>query len=271
MAEQAVITTNWVNIDDGTGEFVNTPQVTQDHTFIKWTDITGQPSENIPTSPNQYNILLQAETVDMDAIAADTRYQIMPGTRQPVEGPVSSQAGAIPQQTEFDTLRAELLQNLDDVDEPAWTVEDLDTAIGTTPNDRTNLVITEAITNYTKRRRKRDQEVVTMVAAQQDPPNDTQIGYRRNGTGTLTPNEFGGNQIQQLWTNGIHVTANLRDPITGDNRFNKFIIRPNSNTGQDRQKFRRADGEIFNNNTAIRWTTTYEFVAGETYKIVFVE
>ena len=273
MAEQAVITTAWIEVEDesvGEGEFINTPAVTLAYPFIKWTDVTGQPSENIPSQPNQYQIQLEAETVDMDAIEADPAFQIMPGTRKIVGEDQADDSATIKTQSEFDTFRAEMLQNLDDVGEPAWSVEELDAAIGLTPDDRPNAVISEQINTYCRRRRRRVDLTCRLDAERQNAPNDSEVGYRGQGNGSLTPNEYNGNRIQQLWTNGIHFTINFRDPITGPPFvFRRVRIIKKGETTPD--AFRSNEGEIFNGNTAIRWPTTFEFTPGERYRIKFVE
>lgn len=268
MAEQAFITTAWIEVEDDDGQLINTPAVTLAYPFIKWTDITGQPSENIPTQPNQYNIELHAETVDMDAIAADPAFQILPGTRTTV-GQSSTDFDAVPDQAQFDVIRAQIMQNLDDVGEPAWTDAEFEAALGSTPDDRPNGALTEQITTYLKRRRKRVEFKTVMNAERQASPNELEVGYRAQGVGTLDPTDYNTNRIQQIHTNTIHFSINLRDSIITPNLFRRVKIIKKNATTPDAFKF--VDGEIYNGNTAIRWPTTFEFTPGERYRIKFVE
>ena len=76
MSEQADVMTLWTTLNGN-----NHPQVDIDHTLVSWEDFTVQPPDAIPPEPNNYVVHITAETVDMDAIAADVNYTIMQGTR----------------------------------------------------------------------------------------------------------------------------------------------------------------------------------------------
>lgn len=66
------ILTSWVG--DGTGGNANRPKLGDDHTLLKWEDITGQNAQGLPPDPNLYIVLAEATQVNYDVIIADLDY-----------------------------------------------------------------------------------------------------------------------------------------------------------------------------------------------------
>jgi hypothetical protein len=82
MLEQAEVLTQWYTDTDG----LRAPLIIDQHAVHSMVEITF----NLPElgaehpEPNNFVVRITAETVIMDAIAADANYTIMEGTRQPV-------------------------------------------------------------------------------------------------------------------------------------------------------------------------------------------
>ena len=60
----------------GTEADANRPKVADDYTIGKWTDTTGQPSQNLQPDPNLYLIEAEADPAVVAAIEADNDYHV---------------------------------------------------------------------------------------------------------------------------------------------------------------------------------------------------
>lgn len=73
---EAAIVTPWAGIYAG-GTGSNRPAVADDYPIDKWTDITGQPCENIAPTPNEYTILATLKPDVFDTLEKDNKYEIL--------------------------------------------------------------------------------------------------------------------------------------------------------------------------------------------------
>jgi len=61
----------------GTEEDSNRPLVADTYAIQKWTDVTGQPAQNLQPDPNLYTIEAEAEESVVNAIEADNDYFVV--------------------------------------------------------------------------------------------------------------------------------------------------------------------------------------------------
>ena len=71
---RAEIITPWVS---GNVEFGNHPQLLDDYSVIRFEDVTGQPSENLPLENNMYVILIDVEDEVIGEIKTDQAYHVL--------------------------------------------------------------------------------------------------------------------------------------------------------------------------------------------------
>ena len=57
-------------------ESSNRPVIADDYT-VAWTDTTGQPSENLTPNPNMYIVQIECDEATLEAIEADSKYEIL--------------------------------------------------------------------------------------------------------------------------------------------------------------------------------------------------
>ena len=88
------------NQDTAGAEPVNRPQITLDYDLHSFIDVTGQPSENIPTDPNMSVFWIVCDAATLAAIDADADYHILHSDDRPESN--------IPGAAEFGLLRAYL-------------------------------------------------------------------------------------------------------------------------------------------------------------------
>jgi len=77
MIESAIVTPWIAAHDDTSSRPGNRPKFEDDYTYIRWSDITGQPSENISPSPNEYTILAEMTEEVFAVLEADADYEIL--------------------------------------------------------------------------------------------------------------------------------------------------------------------------------------------------
>lgn len=53
------------------------PKLEDDHQLISWTDVTGQPVQNISPEPNEYTVEIICTEAVLDAIEADAQYEVL--------------------------------------------------------------------------------------------------------------------------------------------------------------------------------------------------
>jgi len=81
MIEQAEILVDYTSTIDEDGGGWNDPSLFANYEVVSAKDTTNQLDEMIPAAPNSFIMQFTATTEVMDAIEADTRYTILPGTR----------------------------------------------------------------------------------------------------------------------------------------------------------------------------------------------
>ena len=64
-------------VGDGTGGNANRPQMGDDYTFIRWTDITATPSAQLTPSPNMYVIKAEVTEAVLNSIESDGTYHVL--------------------------------------------------------------------------------------------------------------------------------------------------------------------------------------------------
>lgn len=70
------VITPWVQKSfEGTSE--NVPAISEDYSIKNWSDVTGQPSGNLPTNPNAYVLECIADDAVFAQIEADTNYYVL--------------------------------------------------------------------------------------------------------------------------------------------------------------------------------------------------
>ena len=69
------IITPWIG--SGTDNDANRPQVGDDYSLLRWEDVTGQPSANLPLDINMYIILCECEDSVLSEIESDGIYQVL--------------------------------------------------------------------------------------------------------------------------------------------------------------------------------------------------
>jgi len=81
MIVRAAIVTPWIA---GDGVNPNRPKLLEDYPLAvvsgrseRLTDITGQPSANIPVFPNEYTLVAELEEAKLAAIQADAEYEVI--------------------------------------------------------------------------------------------------------------------------------------------------------------------------------------------------
>lgn len=74
---KAQVITPWVrNTVEGLG-LANQCKLKIDHpSILTWTDVTGQPSENLFPDPNMYVVEIICDQTTLDAIEADDNYHV---------------------------------------------------------------------------------------------------------------------------------------------------------------------------------------------------
>ena len=69
---QALVTTAWTA--DATS---NRPAFHDDYPSASWSDVTGQPVENIVPAPNLCNIVIECDLTTLNTIEADVNYLVI--------------------------------------------------------------------------------------------------------------------------------------------------------------------------------------------------
>ena len=64
-------------IGDGTEDNANRPQLGDDYTILRWSDITGTPSAQLIPSPNMYVLRAEVEEAVLDDIESDGVYLVL--------------------------------------------------------------------------------------------------------------------------------------------------------------------------------------------------
>jgi hypothetical protein len=157
--QQCIITSGW----SGTGVTGDEyrPWITDifPATIVKWTDVTATPVDSLVPDPDQLNMGIIADELDMATIDADTRFVVLPGTLSyvPVEGDLlerldrafnrarvlqqavtqNSDIETVPTQPEFVTYRNDLFAMETKGAGLTWTVGQLNQAIGALVEGRT--------------------------------------------------------------------------------------------------------------------------------------
>ncbi|MGD9156914.1 MAG: hypothetical protein PVG39_00780 [Desulfobacteraceae bacterium] len=75
MKQQAEVITSWIG--DGSEENPNRPLIADHYSLDKWSDVTGQPSENLIPDPNSCVIFIECEDTMMDQIETDSNYFVL--------------------------------------------------------------------------------------------------------------------------------------------------------------------------------------------------
>lgn len=76
---RARILTPWAQVADPVlGRTVNKPQLVQDYpNYFSWTDVTGQPADNIPPSPDLFTVEAIYDAATFATISADPNYSVL--------------------------------------------------------------------------------------------------------------------------------------------------------------------------------------------------
>ena len=72
---EAEILTNWIG--SGIDGDTHRPAIGDDYQLKSWSDVTGQPAENLPTNPNLYAVRVVCDEAVMADIQADANYQVI--------------------------------------------------------------------------------------------------------------------------------------------------------------------------------------------------
>lgn len=70
------VLTPWVQKQTVDGK-ENVPGISEDYKIKNWSDVTGQPSANIPTNPNAYVLECIADDAVFAQIEADANYYVL--------------------------------------------------------------------------------------------------------------------------------------------------------------------------------------------------
>ena len=108
------------------------PAVVAKYNLKTWEDVTAQPAENMPTSPNLYGILVDETDTTLDTIAADSDFRVLWR---------DTNADGIPTLAELNSIRTWLQSK-------GFTTTQLATAVGTTVSSRTRKAIAAQARDY---------------------------------------------------------------------------------------------------------------------------